>query len=264
MAKTIYDKPVKALIQDMVQQLGLKPGQVITSSRVLSWFATQYPKLQPSGVKANLVLLSTNDRNRLHHPVKEGDDLLFKVDKGQYRLYEPGKDPAPIREFMDGDVAEEEQNLDVDDEAEDEMLPVASSEFLLERDLQLYLAKNLQVIEPGLKLYEGEEGDGFEYSAGNRFIDILAVDRAGDLVVLELKVSRAYDRVIGQLLRYVNWIRQNVANPGQKVRGMIVCRAISDDLRLACASIPDVELLEYQLSVSVSKVPALDLAPAAG
>jgi len=29
MAKTIYDKPVKALIQDMVQQLGLKPGQVI-------------------------------------------------------------------------------------------------------------------------------------------------------------------------------------------------------------------------------------------
>jgi len=70
--------------------------------------------------------------------------------------------------------------------------------------------------------------------------------------------------MIGQLLRYVNWIRQNVANPGQKVRGMIVCRAISDDLRLACASIPDVELLEYQLSVSVSKVPALDLAPAAG
>ena len=39
-----------------------------------------------------------------------------------------------------------------------------------------------------------------------------------------------------------------------------VCHlAMSDDLRLACASIEDVELFEYQLSVSVTKVPALEL-----
>lgn len=42
-----------------------------------------------------------------------------------------------------------------------------------------------------------------------------------------------------------------------RVRGIIVCRTISEDLRLACSSIPDVELCKYQLSVSVSKVPAL-------
>ena len=43
------------------------------------------------------------------------------------------------------------------------------------------------------------------------------------------------------------------------MRGIIVCRTMSEDLRLACASIPDVELLEYQLSVTVSRVPTLDL-----
>lgn len=264
MAKTIYDKPVRALIRDMIQEFGLQPGQVITTSRVLSWFQTHYPKLQPTGIKANLVMMSTNDRNRLHHPVKPGDDLLFKVDTGQFRLYEPGKDPAPIHEFMEGDVAQEEMNPATDEEDQEVTPSSVSSEFLLERDLQLYLAKNLHVIEPGLRLYDGEEGSGFEFAVGGRRIDILAVDATGSLVVLELKVSRGYDRVIGQLLRYVNWIRQNVAEPGQKVRGMIVCRTVSDDLRLACASIPNVELFEYQLSVTVNKIPVLDLSSAAG
>jgi RecB family endonuclease NucS len=40
-----------------------------------------------------------------------------------------------------------------------------------------------------------------EFPAGDRYIDILAVDAQGSFVVIELKVSRGYDRVIGQLLR---------------------------------------------------------------
>ena len=59
--------------------------------------------------------------------------------------------------------------------------------------------------------------------------------------------------------RYVNWVRQTLAEPGQGVRGVIVCRTMSEDLRLACASIRDVRLFEYQLSVSVTKVPTLEL-----
>jgi endonuclease len=95
--------------------------------------------------------------------------------------------------------------------------------------------------------------------SGGRRIDILAVDKTGAFVVLELKVEKGYDRVVGQLLRYMNWVRKELAEPGQHVRGIIVCRTMSEDLRLACMSIPDVELFEYQLSVSVLKVPALEL-----
>ena len=65
--------------------------------------------------------------------------------------------------------------------------------------------------------------------------------------------------MVGQLLRHVNSVRQNLAEPGQRVRGIIICRTMSDDLRLACASIKDVELFEYQLFVSVTKVPAVEL-----
>lgn len=261
MARTIYDKTTRALLKDMVKDLGLQPGQVFTTSRAIEWFGQHYPKLQPSSIRAHLVQAATNDPSRLHHPsTNESDDVLFKVASGQFRLYEQASDPAPIRELVKGDVAIEEELADVVEESDSTDAQPGSSEFLLERDLQRYLAENLECIEPGLKLYEEDGIRGIEFEAGGgRRIDILAIDKSGALVVLELKVSKGYDRVVGQLLRYVNWVRQNLAEPGQRVRGIIICRTMSEDLRLACASIRDVELFEYQLSVAVTKVQALDL-----
>lgn len=122
------------------------------------------------------------------------------------------------------------------------------------------MAESLSILEPGLTLFEDEDIAGLEYPAGGgRRIDILATDNMGAFVVLELKVEKGYDRVVGQILRCMNWVRKELAEPGQRVRGIIVCRTMSEDLRLACMSIPDVDLFEYQLSVSVSKVPALEL-----
>lgn len=261
MARTIYDKPTRALLKDMVKDMRLQPGQVFTTTRAIEWFGQHYPKLQPSSIRAHLVQAATNDPSRLHHPAtNESDDLLFKVASGQFRLYEPGRDPAPIHERFQGDVAREEERSEIIEESDSPESQPGSSEFLLERDLQRYLAENLECIESGLRLFEDDGILGFEFEAGGgRRIDILAVDKSGAFVVLELKVSKGYDRVVGQLLRYVNWVRQNLAEPGQRVRGMIICRNVSEDLRLACASIPDVQLCEYQLSVQVTKVQSLDL-----
>jgi len=270
MPGTIYDKPTRALLRDMLLDWNLKPGQVFTTTRAVDWFRQHYPKLRETTIAAHLVQASTNNKNRLHHPsTNEGDDLLFRVDRGQYRLYEPGRDPAPIHELVAGDVVAQEsaesEAADADTEIDLEegrgSAPAKdSTEFLLERDLQLFLAKHLERIEPGLKLYEDEGIGGLEFEAGGgRRIDILATDVTGALVVIELKVSKGYDRVVGQLLRYVNWVKKNVADKGQRVRGIIICRTMSEDLRLACAGIPDVELYEYQMSVSVSRVAAIEL-----
>jgi endonuclease len=260
--RTIYEKPTRALLKDMVKDLGLKPGQVFTTARAMEWFKQHYPKLKPGSIRAHLVQASTNDRSRLHHPAtNETDDLLFKLGSGQFRLYERDKDPAPIHELVEGDVARQQE---IGDEESDEGAGMdaqpGSTQFALEQDLQRYLAENLSILEPGLTLFEDEDISGLEYPAGGgRRIDILAVDKTGAFVVLELKVEKGYDRVVGQLLRYMNWVRKELAEPGQRVRGIIVCRTMSEDLRLACMSIPDVELFEYQLSVSVLKVPALEL-----
>jgi hypothetical protein len=259
MARTLYDKPARLLLKDMINDMGLQPGQVFTTSRAVAWFNQHYPKFRPTNIPPHLTQASINDPTRLYYSPSADDDLLFKVARGQYRLYEPGKDPTPIHELVAGDVAREIEIAEASHEDDGPEAQPGSSEFLLEQDLQRYLAKNLERIEPGLRLYEVEGIKGLEFEAGGRRIDILAVDKAGAFVVLELKVSKGYDRVVGQLLRYTNWIRQNLAQPGQRVRGIIICRTMSEDLRLACAGINDVELYEYELSVAVRKVPALEL-----
>jgi RecB family endonuclease NucS len=72
-------------------------------------------------------------------------------------------------------------------------------------------------------------------------------------VVIELKVSRGYDRVIGQLLRYMGWVQKNMESI-RPVRGMIVANEITNDLKLAALRMPDVRLIEYKLSFELNPV----------
>jgi RecB family endonuclease NucS len=131
---------------------------------------------------------------------------------------------------------------------------VPGSQFAFEADLRDYLAKNLSLLEAGLALYEEEGITGIEFPAGGRFIDILAVASNRDLVVIELKVSRGYDKTLGQLLRYIGWIEENLADADRNVRGIIVAREISQDLRLATRKLSQIALFGYELSVSVRRV----------
>lgn len=240
----IYDKPVRALIREMVADLAPQAARLFSKDQAIGWFAQRYPKIKEGTISAHLIRFSTNAPSRLHYSAKADEDVLFQVDGSHFRLYDPSSDPAPIHSKSDAAPSAR------DDESE----PQSPSEFAYESDLRDFLAKNLSVIEPGLQLYQEEGITGIEFPAGGRFIDILAVDIEKRLVVIELKVSRGYDRVVGQLLRYMAWFEKNHAEPGQRVRGIIVAREISEDLRLACSYLPTVGLYEYELSVLLKKV----------
>ena len=240
----LYDKPVRLLFKDMVEDLGVEPGEMIERDQVYAWFAENYPKVKDATISAYLLKMSTNAPSRIHYNVDASgdDDLLYRIDSQRFRLYDPARDPTPIYEKTEEDVGQEPDDVQV------------ASEFAYERDLQNFLSQNLSLIEPGLGLYDEEEITGVEFPVGNRRVDILALDSDHNYVVIELKVSRGYDRVVGQLLRYVAWIRQHQAEPGQRVRGVIVAREISDDLLLACSELENVGLYEYELSVSLNRV----------
>ncbi len=253
MTKPIYEKPIRALMRDMVKEFGMQPGQIISSDQVVNWFSEHYEKLKSSGIKAHLVMMSTNDKNRIHYTDKPENDLFFKIGTGQFRLYEPNKDPAPIRKIKPGESNTKPGGEDEED-YDDQGGFGTDREFAYERDLQSYLAKNLDQIEPGLTLYEDELSSGVEYPAGRRRIDILAQDKNGSLVIIELKVARSYDRVVGQILNYVSWVKENLADPDQRVRGIIIGRKITEDLQLACLFISDLTLMEYELSVTLKAV----------
>ena len=241
----IYDKPAWRLMWEMVDDINLTRGEVLAKGRVLAWFGEKYPKIKKGTITAHLTRMSTNAPSRIHYHGKPGDDdLFYQIDGGQFRLYDADTDPTPINvAYLD---AEEPGDLELDEPT--------PSEFAYEADLKNFLAENLHLIEEGLDLYEEEGIGGLEFPVGGRRIDILAVSKENDLVVIELKVSRGYDRVVGQLLRYVGWVSENLAEEDQAVRGAIVARSISDDLLLACRSLPQVQLLEYELLVQLHQV----------
>jgi hypothetical protein len=250
----IYDKPVRLLMRDMIADLAPQPGQVFLKQAAMKWFTARYPKIKQGTISAHLIRFSTNAAGRLHHNVQADEDLLFQIDGSHFRRYDPLTDPSPIHAKSDIISAQTQSPPCGDNDLVGEDTFNQASEFAYESDLRDFLAKNLSVIEPGLQLYQEEGITGVEFPVGGRFIDVLALDANKQFVVIELKVSRGYDRVVGQLLRYMAWIRQNHAEPGQGVRGIIVAREISDDLRLACSLLNDVSLYEYELSVKLTKI----------
>lgn len=245
----LYEKSVKLLFRDMIKDLSIQKGDVLSREQVNSWFNQKYPQIKPGTISAHLLLLSINAPSRIHYNVDQNgkDDLLYQIDSKKFRIYDPTSDPDPI--YSKKIREEEETKVQKDDLKEEN-----GNEFAYEKDLQNFLAKNLSLIEPGLALYLEEGISGIEFPVGNRFIDILAIDNDNNYVVIELKVSRGYDRVVGQILRYMAWIRKNHAEEGQKVRGIIIAREIADDLVLACSEINNVGLYNYKLSVSLNKV----------
>jgi hypothetical protein len=250
-----YDRPTKTLMLDWVKD-HLQPGKVFTRGDVIRWFAEHYPKTKRSTVNVHVDVMSTNNTGRKHHNIRPGNgfDLFYKLGPNSFRLWDQATDPPPFYRGMDA-VSENSNNTEngESEEEEDASSLDATREFAFERDLQNYLVKNLGAIEPGLRLYEDEGITGVEFPAGSRRIDILAVDKAGGFVVIELKVSRGYDRVIGQVLRYMGWVQKNMETT-LPVRGMIVANAITEDLKLAALSMPGVKLIEYKISFELQAV----------
>jgi Endonuclease NucS len=110
-------------------------------------------------------------------------------------------------------------------------------------------------IEDGLMIYKRGRINGLQYKVGERRIDILAVDSNKDFVVIEFKRSAGHEKVLGQIVRYMSFIRKTLADiPGQKVRGIIIAHRITDDLREAASEIRDLELKEYEVELKLKKV----------
>src|SRR4051812_24019056 len=189
----IYDRPTKSLIADWAKQ-HLAPGQVFNKAAPVQWFAEHYPKTNRNTVILHIEGMSTNNKNRKHHAnIKPGlgYDLFYKLGPNQFRLYEPETDPQPLyKTSMEQALESDTEGIENEADADDPSAVEAAREFAFERDLRNYLVKNLGMIEPGLKLYEEEGITGIEYPVGGRFIDVLAIDKNGGYVIVELKVSR--------------------------------------------------------------------------
>lgn len=124
--------------------------------------------------------------------------------------------------------------------------------FALEKHLEDFLVQNWTQTDLGKEydIYE-EDGEkvGQQYPTDTGPLDILALKKdKSELMVVELKKGRASDAVVGQVLRYMGYVAQELAEPGQIVRGVII--ALEDDQRIrrALAVTPNIDFYRYQIS----------------
>src|SRR5437867_1962429 len=125
-------------------------------------------------------------------------------------------------------------------------------EFALEAHLRDFLAKNLDRIEPGLRLHTSSENRGVEFPVDAGRIDLLAVDRNRKYVVIELKLSQGRSKTLGQLLYYMGWVDQHLGNG--PCRGFIIASEMTEDLAIAVARVPGVSLAKYRMSFAIEPV----------
>jgi hypothetical protein len=137
---------------------------------------------------------------------------------------------------------------------EPKAMAVASSQFFgLERHLHDFLFDNWDTIELGREwetyAVPGDDAAGYEFQCppvGR--IDILAKHRTKKAwLIVELKRNDTSDAVVGQALRYMGWVRQHLAEPGDEIHGLIIAREGDDALRYAVSSVPNLTFQLYEI-----------------
>ena len=151
-------------------------------------------------------------------------------------------------EFLAGRAPEPDDNGD----AERGTAPQETLEFALEAHLRDFLARNLDRIEPGLRLYTSGDRTGIEFPVDGGRIDLFAVDRTEKFVVIELKLSQGRSKTLGQLLYYMGWVDQHLGNG--PCRGLIIASEITEELSVAVARVPGVQLAKYRMNFSIEPV----------
>ncbi len=111
----------------------------------------------------------------------------------------------------------------------------------LEKHLQAALRKNIAQLDPDLKIIDG----GKEHRVYSGSIDILAQDKNGCYVIIELKAGTALGDVIGQTLGYMADIANEKEQTKENVRGIIVAGDFHKRVRSAARMTPEVELISY-------------------
>lgn len=131
------------------------------------------------------------------------------------------------------------------------------SAFAMEKHLEDFLVQNWSQTQLGKEydIFE-EEGErvGQQYPTDTGPLDILAISRDKKrLLVVELKKGRASDSVVGQALRYMGYVQEELAEEDQTVHGAII--ALEDDQRIrrALTVTPNIVFYRYQISFKLVK-----------
>lgn len=131
-----------------------------------------------------------------------------------------------------------------------------ASSFALESHLEEFLVKNWSNTELGkdYDIYEEDGEKAQQYQTDTGPLDILAISKDKKrLLVVELKKGRASDAVVGQTLRYMSYVKDELAEDGQSVLGVIIAHEDDARIRRALSMTPNIVFYRYQVSFKLVK-----------
>jgi hypothetical protein len=194
------------------------------------------------------------------NPARYGDSYV-------YALYKPVIQDEVVTFSKDGVLQPEEaigndlssilgiyrKTLDL--EVKNESSVVSSGLFYMEKQLEEFIIENWSESEFGKSLnliYEDGVLKSQQYKTDIGVIDILARDKKTDgYVVIELKRNQTSDDTVGQILRYMGWVTENLKE--KNVRGIIIAGKYDEKLYYAQNMIQAVDVFLYEVQFNLKE-----------
>jgi hypothetical protein len=127
--------------------------------------------------------------------------------------------------------------------------------FYMEKQLEDFIIYNWKNTEIGKKfdlIIEDGEIVSQQYRTEIGPIDILAKDKkTGDFIVIELKKNQTSDETVGQISRYMGWIKKNKNN--SSVKGIIIAAEFDKKLEYALGVVNNIEVFLYQVDFKLKE-----------
>jgi restriction system protein len=162
---------------------------------------------------------------------------------------EVSKHALEIENFISGNTPI--SLVSVDESIED---PTA---FALEKHLEDFLVENWDQTDLGKEydIYQ-EDGEivGQQYPSDTGPMDILAISKdKKEILVIELKKGRASSVVVGQIQTYMGYVKEELLEEGQIVKGAIISLKGDDRLRNALRVTQNIDFYTYKIDFKLEK-----------
>lgn len=135
--------------------------------------------------------------------------------------------------------------------------------FALERHLHDYMFDNWEALDlaKDWEIYgrDGEPEAGYEFRTSVGRIDLLARHKSAPRwLVIELKREKSSDAVVGQVLRYMGWVRRHLADVDEMIEGLIVASEGDTQLHYALEIVPSVSFKSYEVEFRLRGGPSFE------
>jgi len=210
-------------IGEIIEDYSYHAGEILPHRRGVRW----YPKILPRSLMTQELQYSTGSIGTVSNVSKYAEEIEGLI-----------KDNRPPKLFSTDETIEDPKVFALEKHLED---------FLVENWNQTRLGKKYDIFE--------EDGElvGQQYPSDTGPIDILAISKdQKQILVVELKKGRASDVVIGQIQRYMGFVKDELSEEGQIVKGVIIALEEDKRIRRALSVTTNIDFYTYKVSFKLN------------